>query len=1439
MNRHKSQKVVCFILRIHSVSSDCIWYGICDSSDPAHQKYCSYNGTAKALSNDGFKTLSSLCPNYAVGNAKVCCDEDQLNYFSKSASLASMLLKRCPACFANFRLLFCAMTCDPNQVQFIEPTIKGKLVESITYTLTDHMADTFFNSCKEVTFGSNRAISLMCGTSDCTRQLLLENLGKSTDGGRSPFDIRFNVVNSSIYKNSQTIRPFDSLAYQCNQRVPKRASDPGGPACSCMDCSSACSSEPPDLPPQPSEPTKIFDIDVWLFSGYIVFSILTISFGTYQITKLVNGYNSASISSCCAPESDREHLIHQQQQHQTRSESQPEGRICLLARLTAYFNEMLTKMFALHGRLIARHPISVLFVSLGVILGLSGGLAFLQVTTNPVELWSGKESRSRLEKNYFDQQFGAFYRIEQIILRPKNNSNFTHKALGDASGDALFGAGLNKDFLLKVADLQNQIQNIAVYFEKEQKFINLSNICFQPLKPDNLGCAITSPIEYFQNNLTLFNTNRTDDFNLLINDYLDHLLFCTEAPLSTYGSPLDPTAGCLSSSGMPVLPQVALGSFNASFYNGSAAVVLTFLVNNNPDPKSIHVQKAKLWESKYLQLIKEWKLNNTEIIVSYTAERSVEDEIERQSNSDISTIAISYIVMFIYVSLFLGTYRSFKTILVDMRITLGLAGVLIVLASVLASIGFWSYLNLPITLIIVEVIPFLVLAIGVDNIFILVHEFEHSHNRSINDINLLKQYIHQYNNDNGNKKNHSNSSILNLTQNEQNPDQDNDPDQLNNLNEPIKLLVEDRIAESMGSVGPSMLLTSLSESVAFFCGALTTMPAVRVFALYAAMAIVFNFLLQIFAFVALLTLDGRRYVARRFDVLFCFKLKHEFDNLNETQQFNISNNHPPLTNNHGLNNTNLTIGQNNRKVFSSDSDSLSLSSTAMDDNNIHEIDLAEHQPNELTEDKKYKSVSHSWLHYIVANYLSPVILSGWARPCIIIISLAWICFAASILPNGLHLILDQKLSMPTDSYMLDYFNALDNDLRVGPPVYFVITEGHNFTTLDGQNQVCGGTGCYNTSLIGKISAAASYPNRSWIVSPASSWIDDYFDWIDPSSSSLCCRINRNTHKFCPPDLIDNNCISCPVYLNDGRPNALDFSQYLPYFLSENPGSNCPKGGKAAYSTGVRLLRDNISDSVTVGANYFMAYHGVLKKPDDYVNALKAARYYANQITQSWYTTTDNYMNGPIRRNTVFPYSAFYVFYEQYLTLFNEAAFQLGICLLAIFIVTLIFFGFDLVATLMVIFGVIYIVISVSAVMVLWSITLNALSLVNLVVALGISVEFCAHIVRSFTISVLPTRVERAKESLSEMGSSILRGITLTKLGGIVVLAASKSRLFQIFYFRMYLSMILFGAFTGLIILPVYLSYLGPKLNLAMSSSRPHNINHPNRNNRRAYGSRSE
>lgn len=40
-------------------------------------------------------------------------------------------------------------------------------------------------------------------------------------------------------------------------------------------------------------------------------------------------------------------------------------------------------------------------------------------------------------------------------------------------------------------------------------------------------------------------------------------------------------------------------------------------------------------------------------------------------------------------------------------------------------------------------------------------------------------------------------------------------------------------------------------------------------------------------------------------------------------------------------------------------------------------------------------------------------------------------------------------------------------------------------------------------------------------------------------------------------------------------------------------------------------------------------------------------------------------------------------------------------------------------------------------------------------AIGISVEFCSHIVRAFAVSTRPTRTERAREALAHMGSSVI------------------------------------------------------------------------------------
>lgn len=68
----------------------------------------------------------------------------------------------------------------------------------------------------------------------------------------------------------------------------------------------------------------------------------------------------------------------------------------------------------------ATHPWKILFLGLFFITCTTIGIRKIDLTIDPVELWTSNGSRCREERQYFNEHFGPFYRIQQVIVTAKN-----------------------------------------------------------------------------------------------------------------------------------------------------------------------------------------------------------------------------------------------------------------------------------------------------------------------------------------------------------------------------------------------------------------------------------------------------------------------------------------------------------------------------------------------------------------------------------------------------------------------------------------------------------------------------------------------------------------------------------------------------------------------------------------------------------------------------------------------------------------------------------------------------------------------------------------------------------------------------------------------------------------------------------------------------------
>lgn len=118
--------------------------------------------------------------------------------------------------------------------------------------------------------------------------------------------------------------------------------------------------------------------------------------------------------------------------------------------------------------------------------------------------------------------------------------------------------------------------------------------------------------------------------------------------------------------GGPIDPAIALGGFLKSgeslakqpHYENATAVILTFLVNNYHN-KSL-LAPAMDWEEEFNNFMQNWTKTSKPAFmdVAYRSERSIEDELDRESQSDVLTILISYLIMFAYIAVSLGQINT-------------------------------------------------------------------------------------------------------------------------------------------------------------------------------------------------------------------------------------------------------------------------------------------------------------------------------------------------------------------------------------------------------------------------------------------------------------------------------------------------------------------------------------------------------------------------------------------------------------------------------------------------------------------------------------------------------------------------------------------------------------------------------------------------------------
>ncbi|XP_031550501.1 protein patched homolog 1-like [Actinia tenebrosa] len=224
------------------------------------------------------------------------------------------------------------------------------------------------------------------------------------------------------------------------------------------------------------------------------------------------------------------------------------------------------------------------------------------------------------------------------------------------------------------------------------------------------------------------------------------------------------------------------------------------------------------------EVLETWQKNFTKVMNEVTDETEEEFSIlaftsasfnellKDFSKTSTVRLAMGYVLMLIYSGLTLKKWNN----AVQSQGALGVAGVVLVTVAVVSGLGFCTFCGIAFNASSTQVLPFLALGLGVDDMFLLAHTYA-------------------------------------------------------SISERGEIHPSDQVGYTLGRTGVSIFLTSFNNMVAFLMAVIIPIPALRAFSFQAAVIVMFNYFAIIIVFPAMIAIDVKRKRDQRYDLCCCIQ----------------------------------------------------------------------------------------------------------------------------------------------------------------------------------------------------------------------------------------------------------------------------------------------------------------------------------------------------------------------------------------------------------------------------------------------------------------------------------------------------------------------------------------------------------------------------------------